>query len=127
MRRPLIVALAVAAVLSVCYALERMLLPIFYGGLPLPMPYTSKPVGAMLIPVTFLHLTLAVPSLLAVLYVAERAGYNVGSLLPKSREAKVQYGFLMTLFLSGMALWWHPLALFPFIVSGMYLLMAEIR
>jgi hypothetical protein len=33
----------------------------------------------------------------------------------------------MTLFLSGMALWWQPLALFPFIVSGMYLLMAEIR
>jgi hypothetical protein len=121
------VALVAAAVLLGDYAVERTLLPIFYSGLPLPMPYTSKPIGAMLIPVTFLHLTLAVPSLLAVLYVAEKAGYNVGSLLPKSRDAKIQYGFLMTLFLSGMALWWQPLALFPFIVSGMYLLMAEIR
>ena len=121
------VALVAAVVLLGDYAVERTLLPIFYSWLPLPMPYTSKPIGAMLIPVTFLHLTLAVPSLLAVLYVAEKAGYNVGSLLPKSRDAKIQYGFLMTLFLSGMALWWQPLALFPFIVSGMYLLMAEIR
>ncbi|MEM2965063.1 MAG: hypothetical protein QXE22_06420 [Candidatus Bathyarchaeia archaeon] len=127
MRRPLMVVIVAAAVLLVDYAVESMTLPIFYSRLPHPMPYTSKPIGAMLIPVTFLHLTLAVPSLLAVLYAAEKAGYNVGGLLPKSREAKIQYGFLITLFLSGMALWWQPLALFPFIVSGMYLLMAEIR
>ena len=127
MRKPLTVALAAIVVGVVDFILEKTLLPIFYSDLPTPFPGTSKPIGALLIPATFFHLTIAIPSLLAVLYVARKAGYKVEGLLPESRHAKIEYGFLMLLFISGMALWRFPIAFFPFILSGLYLVVAEIR
>ena len=98
MRKPLLVALTAVAVLIVDFIIEKMVLPVLYKEIPTPLGYSSKPIGFILLPVTFFHLILVVPSILVILYSAEKAGYNVEDLLPKTRQAKVEFFWMILQF-----------------------------
>jgi hypothetical protein len=61
-----------------------------------------------------------------VLYAARRLGLRAGEILPKSRGGWVDLFFLMLLLVSGLVSWFSPVALVGFIVSGIYLVAAEL-
>jgi len=127
MKKALPVIAASVVVLGIVAALELLILSFFYAGIPTPFPETEKPVGGVLLPVTFFHLLLAVPSLLAILYAAKKAGYNVGKAFPQTRQAWTEILFLLVLFASGILVWWYALALLPFVIAGIYLVFVELR
>ena len=126
MRKLLLVIIMGVIVLIIDIALELLILPTFYKGIPTPFPSTEKPVGSILLPVTFFHLLLALPSLLIILFIAEKIGYKK-NLMPKGMHGWVEIAFLFVLFLSGILMWWFPLAVLPFLIAGTYLVLVEIR
>ncbi len=126
MRKLLPVIIIGIIVLIIDIAIEFLILPTFYKGIPTPFPTTEKPVGSILLPVTFFHLLLALPSLLIILFIAEKIGYKK-NLMPKDMHGWVEIAFLLVLFLSGMLMWWFPLAVLPFLIAGAYLVLVEIR
>lgn len=127
MRKSLAVIGAGLLILVVDIALELLILPIFYRGIPTPFPPTEKPIGGILLPATFFHLLLALPSILLLVYLAGKMGYNVQNITLKIKQGWMEILFLLVLFVSGALMWWYALVLLPFLISGIYLVIAEIK
>jgi len=117
----------VAAVVALDAALETLLLPILYEGIPIPFAGGSKPIGGVLFVATFFHMVLIAASAIVILFVARRLNMKAGELLPRSRGGWVDLFFLMLLLASGLATWFNPLALILFIASGIYLVATELE
>lgn len=125
-KKKAVLAISIAAVAAVDILLEKLLLPAFHEGLPLPYPKNPKPIGGALFPAAFFHVLLLSASAFAVALIAEKLGFNLGDFIPKSAEGKASLIAFFVMVSSGIAMWWHPIALLPFIVSAAYLVVVEI-
>lgn len=125
-KRKIALATSIAAVAIVDILLEKFLLPAFYEGLPLPYPKNPKPIGGALFHAAFFHILLLSASAFAVALIAEKLGFNLGDFIPKTAEGKASLIAFFVMAASGIAMWWHPIALLPFIVSAAYLVVVEI-
>ncbi len=121
---PLISTIVVALI---ALTIELNILPKIYSGIPLPFQQTSKPIGGVLFPATFLHLLLGYGGMLAILYSAKKAGFKVNGLLPSTKKGFVETTALLILLLSGVILWWFPPAMLTLIITGIYLVFSETR
>jgi hypothetical protein len=119
-------ALAIIIVLASNIFLEINLLPYFYKGIPLPYGVTAKPIGAIIFPLTFYHLLVIVLDILILAYVSERFGFKVG-IFPKTKEGIIDTISLIAFLFSGFMLWYQPLFLLPFILTGGYLVFVEMK
>ncbi|MEM2897174.1 MAG: hypothetical protein QXG01_06365 [Candidatus Bathyarchaeia archaeon] len=119
-------ALATIIVLALNAFLEINLLSYFYRGIPLPYDFTSKPIGAVIFPLTFYHLLVIVLNTLALAYICEKIGFKVG-IIPRNREGTIDTILLITFLFSGFMLWYQPLFLLPFILIGGYLVFVEMK
>ncbi|MGC8850050.1 MAG: hypothetical protein ACP5QI_06215 [Candidatus Bathyarchaeia archaeon] len=118
----------IAGIMGVVFAasiIEIYALPKIYSSIPVPYPSTGKPIGGILIPATFLHLLIAYGGMLAILISARKAGFRVEGLLPSTRKGIIEASALLLLLISGLLLWWFPLAVLPFLVAGIYLIFSE--
>jgi len=106
--------------------LEKFLMPLFYEGLPLPYPATGKPIGAALISATFFHTLLISGSIFAIGLMAEKVGFKLDELTPKTTQGKINLLMLFVMLASGMVMWWHPIAFLPFIITAAYLTIVEL-
>ncbi len=106
--------------------LEKFLMPLFYEGVPLPYPATGKPIGAALLPATFFHALLISGSVFTIGLMAEKLGFKLDELTPKTTQGKINLIMLFVMLASGMVMWWHPIAFLSFIISAAYLAIIEI-
>ena len=120
-----IALVASIGVFAVDGVVEMLALPIIYDGIK-QFPETGKPIGGILLPAAFLHLLLGVATLISLSFILEWVGYMSG-FTPHTSEEKIQTIFLLIFLASGLFIWYYPLALLPFILSGVYLLAVEIR
>jgi hypothetical protein len=119
-------ALAIIIVLASNIFLEINLLPYFYKGIPLPYGITAKPIGAIIFPLTFYHLLIIVLDILILAYISERLGFKV-DIFPKTKEGIMDTISLIVFLFSGFMLWYQPLFLLPFILTGGYLVFVEMK
>lgn len=119
-------ALAIIAILGLNIFLELNLLPYFYRGIPLPYGVTAKPIGAIIFPLTFYHLLIIVLDILALAYIGERIGFKIG-IIPKTKEGIIDTIILIVFLFSGFMLWYQPLFLLPFMLTGSYLVFVEMK
>jgi len=106
--------------------IEIKLLPLLYEGVPIPFPSTAKPIGNILFSATFLHLTLIAVNLIVVLAVMKRLGYKSGFLPSKVSDWLDVLAFLI-MALSGLLMWFHPIAFLFFLGSGIYIVLADMK
>jgi len=118
--------LAIIVILALNILLEVNLLPYFYKGIPLPYGVTAKPIGAILFPLTFYHLLIIVLDILALAYLCEKIGFKV-EIIPKTKEGIIDTILLIVFLISGFMLWYQPLFLLPFILTGAYLIFTEMK
>jgi hypothetical protein len=117
---------AIAGIAAVAGALEILLLPFFYGGIPLPLPNSAKPIGGALFVVTFFHLLIISGSLFAFALVLKRFGIE-SKLLPKTRNDWIDVLMFFVLLVFGLLTWYNPLALIGVGVAGIYLAFVELK
>ena len=117
---------AVVVIIVIIFA-ESIVLPSIYHGIPLAFPRTGKPIGGILFPATFLHLLLGYGGLMIILFSAKQAGYNMKGLVPSTKKGMVETISFLILLLSGLLVWWYPIALLPLIICGLYLIISEMK
>jgi len=92
----------------------------------LPYGITAKPIGAIIFPLTFYHLLIIVLDILILAYISERLGFKV-DIFPKTKEGIMDTISLIVFLFSGFMLWYQPLFLLPFILTGGYLVFVEMK
>ena len=125
-RSKVTLAIPIVIVLAIDAIIEALIMPYLYKGIPMPYSGGTKPIGGVLFVATFFHLLVITASIIVVLYAARRLGLRAGEVLPKSRGGWADLFFLMLLLVSGLISWFNPVALVGFIVSGIYLVAAEL-
>ncbi len=115
------------AVIIMIILVERIVLPSIYQGIPLQFPRTGKPIGGILFPATFLHLLLGYGGIMIVFYSAKQAGFNMKGLVPSTKKGIIETISFLILLLSGLLVWWFPLALLPLVICGFYLIISEMK
>jgi hypothetical protein len=123
-RSILISAIVILAFIDL--VIELQILPWLYGGIPLPFPETSKPIGDTLFSVTSLHMALIGFNLLVLMFVLPRTGYASRSIPSKSSDWLDLLAFL-ALAISGIVMWFYPVFMLVFLSAGIYLLLTEMR
>lgn len=123
-RSILIVTVAVLAIIDI--VVELQVLPLLYGGIPIPFQETSKPIGSSLFPATSLHIALIGSNLLILMLVLKKARYK-GESMPSKKSDWLDLFALLALAVSGLAMWFYPAFMIIFIASGVYLLLTEMR
>lgn len=106
--------------------LEKFLIPLFYEGIPLPYPATGKPIGAVLLPATFFHVLMILGSIFVIGLIADKLGFKFDELIPKTMQGKINLVVFFIMLISGIIMWWHPIAFLPFIITAAYLTITEI-
>ncbi|MEM2843615.1 MAG: hypothetical protein QXZ53_07055 [Candidatus Bathyarchaeia archaeon] len=124
--KKLILTASVLIIVFIDVLLEKLLLPLFYKGLPLPYPATGKPIGAALLPATFFHVLLISGSIFAIALIAEKLEFKFDDLTPKTTQGKIALTLLFIMLISGIAMWRYPIALLPFIIAAAYLTIIEV-
>ena len=117
--------MGVIGILCLDLILEIKLLPLFYRGVPVPFGETGKPIGAALVPATFFNVLLIAANILGFAYILHKAGFNVG-LLPKTRNDWIDLLAFFIFLISGMAMWYAPILLLTFLISGVLLVAAQL-
>ena len=105
--------------------LETRLFPLFYIGIPVPFGETAKPIGAALVPAAFFNILLIAANILGIAYILDKAGFNLG-LLPKTRNDWIDILAFFIFLISGMAMWYFPIFLLAFLISGVLLVAAQL-
>jgi len=123
-RSVLIVTVIVLAIVDI--VVELQVLPLLYGGMPIPFPETSKPIGGSLFSAASLHIILIGSNLLIIMLVLKKAGYKGESIPSRKSDWLDLFAFLALVF-SGLAMWFYPMFMIVFIASGVYLLLTEMR
>jgi hypothetical protein len=124
--KKLALAISVLIIVGIAALLEKFLTPLFYEGIPLPYPATGKPIGAALLPATFFHALIILGSIFAIGFTAEKLGFKLDELTPKTTQGKISLIMVFIMLASGMIMWWHPIAFLPFIIAAAYLTITEL-
>jgi len=121
----LIIIPAAVGILCLDLILEIKLLPLLYGGIPVPFVETGKPIGAVLFHATFFNVLLIAANVFGFAYVLQKAGLSLG-LIPKTRDGWLDTIVLFTFLVSGMAMWYFPIFLLPLVTTGIYLVVGQL-
>ena len=105
---------------------EIQFLNFVYKDIPIPFEETSKPIGSTLFSLTFFHVLLIVLNVLVISYVLNRFGYK-NKIYPSSLNGKMDFTFLILFSLSGLLMWYYPIFLISFIVTGVYFIIVELK
>jgi len=105
--------------------LEIKLLPVFYTGIPVPFKTTINPIGGILLPATFFNVMLVVANLFGFAYLLRKAGFEVG-LIPKPKNDWLDIIVFFTFLISGVGMWYIPVLLLPFLISGLLLVTVQL-
>jgi len=124
--KKMVLTISVLIIVFIDVLLEKFLLPLFYEGLHLPYPATGKPIGAALLPATFFHALLISGSIFGVALIAEKLEFKLNDLTPKTTQGKISLIMLFVMLISGIAMWWHPIAFLSFIIAAAYLTIIEV-
>ncbi|MBS7657640.1 MAG: hypothetical protein QXL69_03575 [Candidatus Bathyarchaeia archaeon] len=106
--------------------LEKFLIPLFREGIPLPYPATGKPIGSVLLPATFFHVLMISGSVFAIGLIADKLGFKLDELTPKTMQGKINLVVFFIMLTSGIIMWWYPIAFLPFIITAAYLTIIEL-
>ncbi|MBS7650537.1 MAG: hypothetical protein QXI59_04200 [Candidatus Bathyarchaeia archaeon] len=124
-RRGILVGLGILLA-AIDLTIEIKVLPLLYEGVPIPFPSTAKPIGNVLFSATFLHLTLIAINLIVVLAVMNRLGYR-SSFLPSKSSDWIDLSAFLIMAISGLLMWFYPIAFLFFLGSGIYIVLADMR
>jgi len=121
----LIIILGAVGILCLDLILEIKLLPIFYTGIPLPFKANSNPIGGIILPATFLHVLLIAANIFGFAYILQKFGFDLG-LTPKTRNDWLEVIVIFTFLISGMAMWYLPILLLAFLISGLLVVAVQL-
>lgn len=93
--------------------------------MPVTFGETGKPIGAALVPATFFNVLLIVANILGFAYILDKAGFNFG-LIPKTRNDLLDILVFFIFLVSGLAMWYIPIFLLAFLISGILLVVAQL-
>jgi len=120
-----IVTIGAVAIVCLDLILEIRLLPLLYGGIPVPFGETAKPIGAALIPAAFFNSLLIAVNIFGFAYILYKAGFNIG-LIPTVRNDWLDVLAFFVFLTSGMMIWYFPVFFLPLAITGLYLLVGPL-
>jgi hypothetical protein len=120
-----IIVLGAVGIVCLDLILEVKLLPTFYTGIPLPFKSGINPIGGILLPATFFNVLLIVANIFAFAYILHKAGFELG-LIPKTRNDWLDVIVFLIFLISGMGIWYTPIFLLAFLVSGLVLVTLQL-
>jgi len=120
-----IVILGAVGIICLDLIVETALLPLLYRGIPVPFKESGKPIGAVLLPATFFNVLLIATNILVFAYLLHKAGFNLG-LVPKTRDDWLDVLAFFIFLISGMAMWYAPILLLTFLISGVLLVAGQL-
>jgi len=105
--------------------LEIELLPLLYGGIPVPFKEGGKPIAGVFLPATFFNVLLITANVFCFAYLLHKVGFDL-KVVPKTRNDWLDVLVFFVFSISGIAMWYIHAFFLAFLVSGVLLVAGQL-